>query len=190
MPGPHNRTISGTLDKVLVAQPCPTLCDPMDCSPPGSSVHGILQARILEWVAMPSSRDLPDWGVEPVSHYVSWVGRQALYHWQGPNQKTGFRVSNPRDNRGWDGWMASLTRWTWVWVNFGIWWWTGRPGVVRFMGSQRVGHHWTTELNWTELNPRDQSWNSVLFEDLVKTCLVESHSVNSVTTWVEDELLC
>ena len=40
----------------LVAQPCPTLCDPMDCSPPGSSVHGILQARILEWVAMPSSR--------------------------------------------------------------------------------------------------------------------------------------
>ena len=93
-------------------QLCPTLCDPMDCSPPGSSVHGILQARILEWVAMPSSRDLPDCGMEPVSHYVSWIGRQVLYHWQGPNQKTGFRVSNPRDNRGCDGWMASLTRWT------------------------------------------------------------------------------
>ena len=43
--------------KVLVAQSCPALCDPMDCSPPGSSVHGILQARILEWVAMPSSRE-------------------------------------------------------------------------------------------------------------------------------------
>ena len=42
--------------KVLVAQSCPTLCDPMDCSPPGSFVHGILQARILEWVALPSSR--------------------------------------------------------------------------------------------------------------------------------------
>ena len=51
---------------------------------------------------------------------------------------------------GWDGWMASLTRWTWVWVNSGSWWWTGRPGVLRFMGSQRVGHHWATELNWTE----------------------------------------
>ena len=54
------------------------------------------------------------------------------------------------DDRGWDGWMASLTRWTWVWVNSGSWWWTGRPGVLRFMGSQRVGHDWVTELNWTE----------------------------------------
>ena len=49
-----------------------------------------------------------------------------------------------------DGWMASLTRWMWVWVNSGSWWWTGRPGVVRFMGSQRVGHDWATELNWSE----------------------------------------
>ena len=49
-----------------------------------------------------------------------------------------------------DGWMASLTRWTWVWVNSGSWWWTGRPGVLRFMGSQRVRHNWVTELNWTE----------------------------------------
>ena len=55
-----------------------------------------------------------------------------------------------RDDRGWDGWMASLTRWTWVWVNSGSWWWTGRPGVLRFMGSHRVGHDWVTELNWTE----------------------------------------
>ena len=51
------------------------------------------------------------------------------------------------DDRGWDDWMASLTRWTWVWVNSGSWWWTGRPGVLRFMGSQRVGHDWATELN-------------------------------------------
>ena len=52
------------------------------------------------------------------------------------------------DNRGWDGWMASRTRWTWVWVNSGRWWWTGRSGVLRFMGSQIVGHDWATELNW------------------------------------------
>ena len=52
------------------------------------------------------------------------------------------------DNKGWDGWMASPTRWTWVWVNSGSWWWTGRPGVLRFMGSQRVGQDWATELNW------------------------------------------
>ena len=56
------------------------------------------------------------------------------------------------DNRGWDGWMASPTKWTWVWVNSRSWCWTGRPGVLRFMGSKRVGHDWVTELNWTELN--------------------------------------
>ena len=50
------------------------------------------------------------------------------------------------DDRGWDGWMASPTQWTWVWVNSGSWWWTGRPGVLRFMGLQRVGRDWT-ELN-------------------------------------------
>ena len=55
-------------------------------------------------------------------------------------------------NRGWDGWMASLIRWTWVWVTSESWWWTERPGVLRFTGSQRVGHDWATELNWTELN--------------------------------------
>ena len=52
------------------------------------------------------------------------------------------------DDRGWDGWMASPTQWTWVWVDSGSWWWTARPGVLRFMGSQRVGHDWATELNW------------------------------------------
>ena len=49
---------------------------------------------------------------------------------------------------GWDGWMASLTQWTWVWVNSRSWWWTGRPGVLQSMGSQRVRHDWATELNW------------------------------------------
>ena len=56
------------------------------------------------------------------------------------------------DDRGWDGWMATPTQWTWVWVDSGSWWWTGRPGVLRLMGSQRVRHDWVTELNWTELN--------------------------------------
>ena len=55
-----------------------------------------------------------------------------------------------RVDRGWDGWLASLTWRTWIWVNSRSWWWTGRPGVLQFMGSQRVGHDWETELNWTE----------------------------------------
>ena len=59
-----------------------------------------------------------------------------------------LRAGGEGDNRGWDGWMASPTQWTWVWVNSRSWWWTGRPGVLRFMGLQR--HDWATELNWTE----------------------------------------
>ena len=51
--------------------------------------------------------------------------------------------------RGWDGWMTSPTQWTWVWVNSVSWWWTGRPGVLQSMGSQRSRHDWVTELNWT-----------------------------------------
>ena len=54
------------------------------------------------------------------------------------------------DKRGWDGWITSPTRWAWVWVNSGSWWWTGRPGVLRFMGSQRVRHNWVTELKRTD----------------------------------------
>ena len=60
----------------------------------------------------------------------------------------GIGAGGEGDDRGWDGWMASPTPWTWVWVDSGSWWWTGRPGVLQFMGSQRVGHDWATELNW------------------------------------------
>ena len=56
------------------------------------------------------------------------------------------------DNRGWDGWTALPTQWTWVWVNSRSWWWTGRPGVLQSMGSQRVRHDWATELNWRNLD--------------------------------------
>ena len=58
------------------------------------------------------------------------------------------KIEGRRDNRGWDGWMASLTWWTWVWASSRSWWWTGKPGVLQSMGSQRVGHDWATELNW------------------------------------------
>ena len=51
--------------------------------------------------------------------------------------------------RGWYGWMAPVTRWTWVWASFGSWWWTEKPGVLQSMGSQRIRHDWVTELNWT-----------------------------------------
>ena len=65
--------------------------------------------------------------------------------------REGLGAGGEGDNRGWGGWVASPTRCTWVWVNSGSWWQTGRPGVLWFMGSQRVGDDWATELNW--LNP-------------------------------------
>ena len=61
------------------------------------------------------------------------------------------------DNRGRDGWMASPTQWTWVWVNSGSWWCTGRPGVQQSMGSQSVWHNWATELDWLKAE-----WYSVV----------------------------
>ena len=73
------------------------------------------------------------------------------------------------DDRGWDGWMASLTRWTWVWVNSGSWWWTGRPSMLRFMGSQRVRHAWVTELNWTELKSTEVEGDWFWIKELEKT---------------------
>ena len=62
-----------------------------------------------------------------------------------------IKVRRRRDDWGWGGWMASLTQWTWVWVSSRSWWWTGRPGMLQSMRSQKIGHNWTTELNWTEL---------------------------------------
>ena len=75
---------------------------------------------------------------------------QELTHWKRPWCWEGLGAGAEGDDRGWDGWMASLIRWAWVWVNSWSWWWTGRPGMLRFMGLQRVGHDWATELNWTD----------------------------------------
>ena len=84
-------------------------------------------------------------------HAKSWLtGKDSC--WEG------LEAGGEGDDRGWDGWMASLTRWTWVWVNSGSWWWTGRPGVLRFMGSQRVRNYWVTELNWTENGMEWKLW--------------------------------
>ena len=69
---------------------------------------------------------------------------EALSHWKRLWCCEGLGAGGEGDDRGWDGWMASLTWWTWVWVNSRSWWWTGRPGVLQFMGSQRA----TEQLNW------------------------------------------
>ena len=73
---------------------------------------------------------------------------EELTHWKRLWCWEGFGAGAEGDDRGWDGWMTSPTRWTWA--NSGSWWWTRRPAVLQFMGSQRVRQDWATELNWTE----------------------------------------
>ena len=89
-----------------------------------------------------------------------------LTHWKRLWCWEGLGAGGEGDDRGWDGWMASLTGWTWVWVNSGSWWWTGRPGVLRFMGSQRVGHDWATDLIWSDL--RNSIYTCKMFGTYVK----------------------
>ena len=89
--------------------------------------------------------------------YWSWnsstlaTSCEELTHWKRLWCWEGLGAGGEGDSRGWDGWMASPTWWTWVWVNSGSWWWTGRPAMLWFMGSQRIRHDWATELNWRKI---------------------------------------
>ena len=74
---------------------------------------------------------------------------EELTHLKRPWWCKRLKARGEGNDRGWDHWV-SQTQWAWVWVNSGSWWWTGRPGVLQSMGSQRVGHDWAAELNWTE----------------------------------------
>ena len=97
-----------------------------------------------------------------------------LTHWKRPWCWERMKVGGVGDDRGWDGWMVSLTQWTWVWMDSRNWWWTGRPGMLRFMGSQRVGHDWATELIKTDLS----GYLNILHRSfcLQKVTLFDSHS--------------
>ena len=115
-----------------------TLESPLDCkeikpvNPKGN------QSRILigRTDAEADAPILATWRKEPT-------------HWKRPWCWENLKVGGEGDNRGWDDWIASLTQWTWVWASSGSWWRTGKPGVLQSIGSQRVGHDWVTELNWT-----------------------------------------
>ena len=93
-------------------------------------------------------------------HTKSWL------IWKDPDAGKDWGQEKKEDDRGWDSWMASPTQWTWVWVDSGSWWWAGRPGMLQFMGSQRVGHNWATELNWRKnLNELFGQPNIFLFQN-------------------------
>ena len=147
-------------------------CDPMDSSLPGScpwnfssmnigmGCHVLLQ-EIFPTQIKPTS--LASLAFSRVFFTTSTLATscEELTHWKRLWCWEGLGAGGEREDRGWDGWMASLTQWTWVWVNSGSWWGTGRPGLLRFMGSQRVGHDWATDLIWV-LTGKPSHWHSCI----------------------------
>ena len=79
---------------------------------------------------------------------ILWPPDAKSWHLKGPWCWQRLKAEGEGHDRGWNGWMESSTKWTCVWLNSGSWWWTGRPDMLRFIGSQRVGHDWATKLNW------------------------------------------
>ena len=99
---------------------------------------------------------------------VTWC--EELTHLKRPWFWERLKAGGEGDNRGWDGWMASPTQWTWVWVNSGSWCWTGKPDILQSVGLQRVRHDWATEMNWTSLVmatcfPKGVPWVLFLMRD-------------------------
>ena len=94
--------------------------------------------------------------ISPGVHWKDWCWSwssntlatwcEELTHLKRPWCWERLRAGGEGDDRGWDGWTALPIQWTWVWVDSGSWWWTGSPGVLQFMGLERVGHDWVTEL--------------------------------------------
>ena len=118
-----------------------TLESPMDCR----EIQPVNPKGNQSWVFTGGTDD-------EAETLMLWPHDAKNSHWKRPWCCERLKTGGEGDDRGWDGWMASLTQWTWVWVDSGSWWWTGKPGVLQSMGLQRVGHDWAAELNWIMFN--------------------------------------
>ena len=123
-----------------------TLESPLDCK----EIQPVHPKRNQSWIFMGRTDAEAETPILWPPEGKSWL------IWKNPDAGKGWRWEEKGTDRGWDGWMASPTQWTWVWVNSGSWLWTGRLGMLQSVGSQRVGHDWATELNWYSPNKMDQ----------------------------------
>ena len=121
------------------------LKSPLDCK----EIKPVNPKGNQSWIFIGNSNTLAIWCEE-------------LTHWKRPWCWERLRAGGEGDDRGWDGWMALPTWWTWVWASSESWWWTGRPGVLQSMGSQAIEHDWATELKafwkYTDTHISIQSW--------------------------------
>ena len=101
------------------------------------------------WIFISASAETEAFSDESWNSNTLAISCKELTHWKRLWWWERLKAGGEVDDRGWDGWMASLTRWTWVWINSRSWWWTGRPGMLQSMGLQRVRHNWVTSLHFT-----------------------------------------
>ena len=125
----------------------------------------VLNIHWKDWCWSWSSNTLATWCAELTHLKRPWCWERLVAGGEG-------------DDKGWDGWMASPTQWTWVWVDFGSWWWTGKPGVLWFTGSQRVRDNWTTELKSVETQIL------FVFVSFISLVLVVFHFPYSLCFWL------
>ena len=111
----------------------------------------------VPWTARRSNQSILKQSVLNIhwkDRYWSWnsntlaIWCKELTHWKKPWCWERLKAGEG-DARGWNGCMASLTQWTWIWASYRSWWWTGKPGILQSMGLQKLGHDWATELNWS-----------------------------------------
>ena len=118
-----------------------TLESPLDCQ----EIQPVHPKGYQSWMFITGTDTEAETSILWPPDVKSWLILKRPWCWER------LKAWGKGDDRGWDGWMASPTQWTWVWVNSRSCWWTGRPGMLWSMGSQ-VGHDWVSELNWTELS--------------------------------------
>ena len=135
-----------------------TLESPLDCK----EIQPVHSEGNQSWVFFGRTDAKAETPVLWPPHAKSWLMGKRPWCWER------LRAGGEADDRGWDGWMASLTQWTWVWTNSGRWWRTGKPGVLQSMGSQRVGHGWATEQQQCDGNYEELSagWNKQIAGDV------------------------
>ena len=103
-----------------------TLQSPLD----SKEIQSVNPKGSQSWIFIGRS----DAEAEAPNTLATWC--KELIHWKRPWCWERLKAGGEGDDRGWDGWMASPTRWTWVWASSGSWWWTGKPGMLQSMGSQ------------------------------------------------------